>query len=118
MQTLFRNDLRQMGFVETPIFFYPGSYQGYLGPVAINTANGLTNRMALITENRVVKPDGTPLTGWYWERAIVDDNPLPNTPRLSGGNLRTQLYFGTCPGNHNLFTSQKKGGLVHLLPTV
>ena len=118
-QTLFRNDLRQMGFIETPATFYPGSYsQGILGSIPITTANGTVRRMALITENRVVKPDGTAMTGWYWEIAIVDDYPAPATTRLSGENLRTQLYLATAPGNHGLFASQKRGGITRLLPTV
>lgn len=58
------------------------------------------------------------LTEWYTEQFIIRDRPQDGGVLLSGLEMRKRLYFATAPGNHQLFVSVKKNGIVSRLPAV
>jgi hypothetical protein len=68
---------------------------------------------------QVIDYNDAPLIGWF----IEDCSLLQYTdtqPRLSGGRLRSHLYFATTPRDYNtaLHVSRTKTGLTGLLPGV
>jgi len=68
-------------------------------------------------EMQIVKLDGTPLTPWFREAALITPQ-TPSTSLLSGNAMRNHLYFATAPGNATLYVAAKKNGIVAQLPTV
>jgi hypothetical protein len=114
------SDCQSLYSTELNILQYdPNNYNGRIGSTVVNTAAGRVNRDAIFVEVMVLKNDGTPVTGWILERGLVQ--PFPpgiGDCRLSGAGIRDHLYFATAPGNHNLFISQKKNGIVSRLPAL
>jgi hypothetical protein len=111
IQTLFSTDLAALGYNEL-------TYRGHRGIADIETANGTIRRRRIVTEMQIMKADGTTITPWFREFAVV----LPPQPgiqcRLSGKAMRNHLYFATAPRNANLFVAQKKSGITTQLPVV
>jgi hypothetical protein len=110
IQTLLPTDLPALGYNQL-------TYRGHLGVKNIGTGNGVVRRRRIIIETQIVKADGTAITPWFREDAVI----LPQSGlqyRLSGSAMRNHLYFATAPGNANLFVAQKKNGITTQLPVV
>jgi len=95
--------------------FNPNTYGGLFGQVIVGTAGGAVRLHQLYIEMQITKADGTALTPWYLETAVV--NPQA-TSRLSGKGMRNHLYFATAPGNTALYVAVKKNGIMTQLPAV
>jgi hypothetical protein len=71
-------------------------------------------------EARILRMDAQqnfhPMTPWYSEKFLIRDNPAAKL--LSGARMRDYLYFATAPGNHDLFISSSKNGVVRQLPAI
>ena len=111
IQTLLPTDRAALGYNQL-------TYQGHLGAVNVGTANGVVRRRRIVIETQIIKADGTVITPWFRENAVI----LPPQPgiqyRLSGREIRNHLYFATAPGNANLFVAEKKSGITTQLPVV
>lgn len=95
----------------------PSTYLGPCRPCDLITANGIATRTEIDIEMQIVKVDGTAITDWFGERAIITP-PTETRARLSGSAMRNHLYFATAPGNNNLFVAVKENGIVTQLPVV
>jgi hypothetical protein len=71
-----------------------------------------------IIETQIIKADGTVITPWFRQLAVVLPLQSGIQYRLSGRAIRNHLYFATAPGNANLFVAQKKNGITTQLPVV
>ena len=67
---------------------------------------------------QITKADGTAITPWFIQPAVVLPLQSGVQYRLSGRAIRDHLYFATAPGHANLFVAQKKTGIVTQLPVV
>jgi hypothetical protein len=94
------------------------TYQGRLGTLSIATANGVAVREKVVIEMQIIKADGTAITPWFRENAVVTPLQPGIQYRLSGNAMRDHLYFATAPGNANLFVAEKKNGITTQLPVV
>jgi hypothetical protein len=66
---------------------------------------------------QIIKADGTAITGWFGERAVV--TPVVGTHyRLSGSAIRHHLYSATALGNTALYVAVEKHGIVSQLPVI
>jgi len=105
--TLFHSDLPYLGNIQ--------EYTGWLGPIAVQCANGTIDLYSgILVEVMLVRDDNTPWSNWCEEYAIVKPN-APGLLRLSGCGIRKVFYLGTSPGNHSLAVATTKGGLASLL---
>jgi hypothetical protein len=109
IQTIFQNDLTNLNYVN--------GYRGRLGLMPICDAGGVVTYLERIRiEVMLIGQDGrTEITGWFVEDAVVRRNQ-PGVRRLSGMNMRRQLYFATPRGNASLFVAERKNGIVKQLP--
>ncbi len=80
------------------------------GVVARSDVGALEMRVWLLD------PIQTLLVDWIQVQCLIVDDP--NAMMLSGIEMRDHLYFATAPGNHELFVSQKKNGVVDMLPVI
>ena len=110
IQTIFTTDLAALQH-------NPATYYSLAGTININTANGLVQRSTIDIEMQIIKADGTALTGWFRERAVITP-PGGSLYRLSGSEIRNHLYFATTPGNATLYVAAKKNGIVRQLPVI
>jgi hypothetical protein len=111
---LFPSDLVQLNYNQQ-------TYGGQLGPRSTLTGNGIVQRQHLLIEMQILKADGTIVSPWFVEHAVVMPPPtqLGALPfRLSGDGMRNHLYFATAPGNATLYVAQKKHGVMDQLPVV
>ena len=74
--------------------------------------------MVIDIEMQVIKVDGTAVTGWFYERAVITPPMVGVQYRLSGYAIRNYLYFATAPGNATLYVAAKKNGIITQLPVV
>jgi hypothetical protein len=111
VQTIFPTDL-------TALLHNQLTYQGYRGTLVVETANGLVRRRKIVIEMQITKADGTAITPWFTETAIITPPQAGIQYRLSGKAMRNHLYFATPPGNTNLFVAEKKNGITTQLPVV
>ena len=81
----------------------------------IATADGISHRSAIYIEMQIIKADGTAMTEWFQEQAVLSS---PVGVRLSGNAMRNHLYFATAPGNTTLYVAVKKNGITSQLPVV
>ena len=90
-----------------------------MGFVHVGTANGVVPRERVMIEIQLIKADGTIVSPWLLETAVITpvQQGVPQL-RLSGNAMRNHLYFATAPGNATLFVSEKKNGIVNQLPVV
>jgi hypothetical protein len=109
VQTIFLADLAALQY-------NPATYYGPIRPWLIQTANGLAHRMMINIEIQIIKADGTAVTGWFRERAMITPPVVGMQYRLSGRAMRDHLYFATAPGNAMLYV--KKNGIITQLPIV
>ena len=79
------------------------------------TAGGIVRRIKTDIEIQITKEDGTPMTEWFSEKAIIGNS---GDDRLSGSVMRNHLYFATAPGNTRLYIAAKKHGITSQLPVV
>src|SRR5438046_1511236 len=88
LQTVFDNDL-------VLLRYNPQTYQGNMGQLYVQTANGVAGRQWVLVEMQLRKPDGTPAASdWFVESSVI--TPFgPTQTRLSGSELRSHLYFAT-----------------------
>ena len=84
----------------------------------IGTANGVAFRSQIIIEMQIIKADGTTITPWFREIAVVTPLQQGLQYRLSGNAMRNHLYFATALGNTNLFVAVKKNGITTRLPVM
>ena len=94
------------------------TYLGSLGTLSITTAGGVIYRERIEIEMQITKADGTAVTPWFRENAVITPLQSGIQDRLSGNAMRNHLYFATAPGNANLFVAQKKNGITTQLPVV
>lgn len=101
IQTIFQNDLTNLNYVN--------GYRGRLGLMPICDTGGVVTYLERIRiEVMLIGQDGrTEITGWFVEDAVVRRNQ-PGVRRLSGMNMRRQLYFATPRGNASLFRGREK----------
>lgn len=66
-------------------------------------------------EMKIVSAAGQELTPWFIEDAVVQPI-LSGSLRLSGNAMREYLFFATPKGNHRLYASQRKAGLIRDIP--
>lgn len=99
------------------LHYNPFTYLGNLGAFALATANGLSFRGRILIEVQIVKADGTPITPWYQEIAVITPQPVIQY-RLSGSGMRNHLYFATAPGNTILVVAEKTNGITNQLPVM
>jgi hypothetical protein len=114
VQTIFPTDLAALQYNQL-------TYQGHFGMFPIGTANGVAFRSKIIIEMQIVKADGTIVTPWFREDAVITPLQQGIQHRLSGNAMRNHLYFATAPGNPgnaNLFVAVKKNGITTQLPVV
>ena len=111
LQTLFSADLTALGYS-------PLTYWGHRGTADITTGNGGIRRRVIVIETQITKADGTAITPWFTEDAMILPLQSGVQYRLSGSETRNHLFFATAPGNANLFVAQKKSGIVTQLPVV
>ena len=111
VQTIFPTDLAALGYDQL-------TYQGLLGPLCIETANGVVFQEVIVIEMQIVKADGTAITPWFSENAVITPLQAGIQDRLSGNAMRNHLYFATTPGNASLFVAEKKNGIITQLPVV
>ncbi|KAK9357163.1 hypothetical protein V1504DRAFT_437001 [Lipomyces starkeyi] len=111
-QTIFTTDLVLLGY-------NPHLYTGRLGPTFLSTASGGIYRQQIILEMQITEADGTAISSWFEEVAVITV-PEPGAPqcRLSGNAMRNFLYFATAPGNLTLYVAKKKHGIISQLPVV
>jgi hypothetical protein len=109
--TIFTTDL-------TALRYDQYTYQGRLGTYPVGTANGVTLRERIVIEIQITRANGTAITPWFRENAVITPLQPGIQDRLSGNAMRNHLYFATAPGNANLFVAEKKNGIVSQLPVV
>lgn len=111
-QTIFTTDL-------TNLHYDRNTYQGGRGITTVVTANGVVNRERITIEIQLLMADGTAISPWFRELALIK-HVLPGVPafRLSGNAMRDHFYFATAPGNTTLYVAKKKNGIVTQLPVV
>src|SRR2546421_9953757 len=64
LQTIFPTDLAALRYNQP-------TYQGYLGVFHIGTANGVALRERIVIEMQITKADGTTITPWFRENAVI-----------------------------------------------
>ncbi len=111
VQTIFPTDLAALRYDQL-------TYQGLLGPLCIGTASGVVNLEVIVIEMEIIKADGTAITPWFRENAVITPLQAGIQDRLSGNAMRNHLYFATAPGNATLFVAEKKNGITTQLPVV
>lgn len=111
IQTLLPTDLAALGYNQL-------TYRGHRGTADLDTANGTIRRRRIVIETQIIKADGTVITPWFRQLAVVLPLQSGIQYRLSGRAIRNHLYFATAPGNANLFVAQKKNGITTQLPVV
>ena len=108
LQTVFIRDIKEMtnGISQ---------YWGKGEDMTVRTANGLVSRPTVLIEVRLLKCNGEVFSNWIreWGSITPDGDPYS---RLSGRGIREQLFFATAPGNHWLYVSETKSGLMSQLP--
>lgn len=105
IQTVFTSDLAALNFDEN-------TYHGTVGFESITTAAGPVTRLSILIELMILDSDGYRMTDWFEERAtVVDDtNRSLGLERLSGKQIRRELYFATDRQN-KLFTGLSKNAV-------
>lgn len=68
----------------------------WTSPIIISTANGIVCRQAIRLIIQILDCSGNGITEWFYEYAIIVPS-LGASPRLSGNEMRKQLYFATAP---------------------
>jgi hypothetical protein len=111
IQTLLSTDLAALGYNRL-------TYRGHRGVTDLRTTNGVIRRRRIMIETQIIMEDGTAITPWFIQPAVVLPLQSGVQYRLSGRAIRDHLYFATAPGNANLFVAQKKNGIVTQLPVV
>ena len=85
----------------------------------METANGNVFRERIQIEMQLIRADGTRVSPWFQEWAVITPVQLGGLQyRLSGNAMRNHLFFATAPGNMTLFVSERKNGIVSQLPVV
>jgi hypothetical protein len=111
IQTLLSTDLAALGYNQL-------TYRGHRGTTELRTANGVIRRRRIVIETQIITEDGTTITPWFTQNAVILPLQSGVQYRLSGRAIRNHLYFATAPGNTNLFVAQKKNSIVTQLPVV
>lgn len=101
--SVYRSDLDQLNF-------NAATYPALGKPMSIMTASGFIQRMALTVQLRVLDSEGLHMTDWFDEEATIVKNPLPGMQRLSGRNIRKELYFAS-DRQQQLFTGISKNAI-------
>lgn len=111
-QTIFTTDLVNLNHNRN-------TYFGHVGFVSVGTANGVMHREQIQIEIQLISANGTAVSPWFREWALVTPfQPGGTQCRLSGNAMRNHLFFATAPGNTTLFVVEKKNGIVTQLPVV
>src|ERR1700722_3431973 len=86
-------------------------------PIQITSAGGSTLEEAIRVFAQVCDYNGSPLTEWFAERVVLRRFTGVEA-RLSGSNVRNQLYIGTAPRLQNLYVARTKTHLSRILPNL
>ena len=108
IMTLFYDEATNMGW-------QPNMFPAQL--LQINSADGLTLQESIYVFAQVCDYNGSPLTEWFPEPVVLRHDTGVEI-RLSGSNVRNQLYFGTAPRLQNLYVAQNKTHLSRILPSL
>lgn len=112
LQTVFTTDLVNLQYD-------PATYQGNLQIINVATAGAPVMRQLITVEVHLVRADGSAVSPWIQEvGAITPVLQVPMQYALAGRAIRQFLYFGTAPGNADLYVAEKKNRLVTQLPVV
>ncbi|KAI9828196.1 MAG: hypothetical protein M1826_006124 [Phylliscum demangeonii] len=91
------------------------AYNGF-GRTNVSTADGTTHEhITALVQVKIMLNDIDEFSDWIDDMAMVCP---ADKLRLSGLGIRSALYFGTAPGNHHLYVSETKNGLVSQLPVL
>ena len=90
IQTVFTSDLAQLNYNDDTYHVMQGYHE-------IMTAAGVVVRPSILIQLMILDSDGYKMTYWFVERAIVVDDSICSfgLERLSGTDVRKQLYFAT-----------------------
>ena len=103
--TVFDTDLIALGVSEL-------TYWTVEDPTTVHLAAGHSVLMRCLTMDiRVLDRNGEPMTPWFPERGVLVKRE-PGSIRLSGMNMRNELYFVTNRSNI-LFTGRSKNSVFH-----
>ena len=83
-------------------------------PIQITSADGSTLHESIHVFAQVSDYNGSLLTEWFPERVVLRHFTGAEA-RLSGANVRNQLYIGTAPGLQNLYVARTKTHLSRIL---
>jgi hypothetical protein len=86
-------------------------------PVQITSANGSALLESIEVLAQVCDYNGSPLTDWFPEPVVLRHSTGVEA-RLSGSNVRNQLYIGTAPRLQNLYVARTKTHLSRILPNL
>jgi hypothetical protein len=86
-------------------------------PVQITSASGPELLESIHVLAKVYDYNGSPLTEWFAERVVLR-HFTGLEARLSGSNVRDQLYIGTAPRLQNLYMARTKTHLSRILPSL
>lgn len=86
-------------------------------PVQITSANGSALLESIEVLAQVCDYNGSPLTDWFPEPVVLRHSTGVEA-RLSGSNVRNQLYIGTAPRLRNLYVARTKTRLSRILPNL
>jgi hypothetical protein len=108
IMTLFYHEAMNMGWQPN---VFPAT------PTQITSASGSTLQESIWVFAQVCDYNGSPLTGWFAERVVLRYFTGAEA-RLSGANVRNQLYIGTAPRLQNLYVARTKTHLSRILPSL
>lgn len=83
----------------------------------ITSADGSTLQESIWVFAQVCDYNGSPLTEWFTEEVVLRHYTGVEA-RLSGSNVRNQLYIGTAPRLQNLYMARTKTRLSRILPSL
>ncbi|KAI9827334.1 MAG: hypothetical protein M1819_006976 [Sarea resinae] len=113
-QAIFNTDLVNLAYDFD--IYSPLTYQGHLRSVQIQTPNIVMHRELIAINIRLLKPDGTRLSAWFSEFALIAEPQLNRHYCLSGSAMRDRLYLATVNSNELLYVSENKNGIAAQLP--
>lgn len=85
--------------------------------IQITSPDGLTLQESIWVFAQVCDYNGSPLTEWFTEQVVLRHFTGVEA-RLSGSNVRNQLYIGTAPRLRNLYVARTKTHLSRILPSL
>jgi hypothetical protein len=111
-QSLYMSDLERLNFDIHAFKKHHGKY----GDVRSQTADGsVVVRQYVVIQMRVVNQQDIALTEWFWIKMAINKPHAGFQLRLSGREVRHQLFFATLADNSALFVARDKTALMSIL---